>query len=31
VFGHSDDNSQVRLAIIATFIFGVLAGCRARD
>jgi hypothetical protein len=31
VFGYSDDYGQVRLAIFVTFIFGVLAGYRARD
>jgi hypothetical protein len=31
VFGYSDDNGQVRLAIFATFLFGLLAGYRARD
>ncbi len=31
VFGYSDENGAVRLAIFATFLFGVLAGYRARD
>jgi hypothetical protein len=30
VFIYSDDNGQVRLAIFATLIFGLLAGYRAR-
>jgi len=31
VFGYSDDDSSIKLALFTTFVFGLLAGYRARD